>query len=254
MSERERQQSQRSLSKTYTWVAFALAAIAGAVDGIGYIILAHIFTSHMSGNTVALMLHVASGNWREAWRHFEPIVAFFCGVLFGLGATDALVQTKLARTFGAIAVTEIVLLVAFFLVAHPAEQWMVVLPAGAMGIQNAMLRRVGHHSVRTTYMTGMLTSCAQGLVEAVAAKIGKDEAAPEKFKDFLLYGGIWLAFAIGGIIGALLQLRHGSVSLFLPIGGLAALILYDIFDPVSKPEPEKAGDRSDDANSQREAG
>lgn len=254
MSEPGRRRSQRRLSQTYTWVAFALAAIAGAVDGIGYIILAHIFTSHMSGNTVALMLHVASGNWHEAWRHFEPIVAFFCGVLFGLATTDTLLQTKLKRMFGAIAVTEVALLIAFFLVAHPVEQWMVVLPAGAMGIQNAMLRRVGHHSVRTTYMTGMLTNCAQGLVEAVFAKLGKDDDAADKFKDFLLYGGIWLAFAIGGIVGAVLQLQHGSVSLFLPIGGLAGLILYDLFDPVTQPAPEKTDDKSEEASSRREAG
>ena len=234
MSERDEQQSQRRLPGTVTWVAFSLAAIAGAVDGIGYIILAHIFTSHMSGNTVGLMLHVASSNWREAWRHFEPIVAFFCGIVLGLALTDALQQTKIDRMFAVIAVAEAALLTAFFFVAHPAEQWMVVLPAGAMGIQNAMLRRVGHHRVRTTYMTGMLTNCAQGLVEAVAAKLGKREDAREKLKDFFLYGGIWLAFALGGILGAILQLQHGSVALFLPIGGLAALIVYDLFEPLTK--------------------
>lgn len=254
MGERDREQSQRRLNETYTWIAFALAAIAGAVDGIGYIILAHIFTSHMSGNTVALMLHVASGNWREAWRHFEPIVAFFLGVLLGLGTTDALLQTKLRRMFAAIASTEVALLIAFFLVAHPAEQWMVVLPAGAMGIQNAMLRRVGHRSIRTTYMTGMLTNCAQGLVEAVVAKINRDDGASEKFKDFLLYGGIWLAFAGGGIFGALIQLWHGSVSLFLPIGGLAALVLYDVFDPVAKHPSEADRGQGEGSSSRREAG
>lgn len=250
MSERRRGQSQRRLSKAYTWVAFVLAAIAGAVDGIGYIILYHVFTSHMSGNTVALTLHVASGNWGEAWRHFEPIIAFFIGVLVGLAATDALARTKLTRMFSAIAAGEILLLIAFYLVAHPAEQWMVVLPAGAMGIQNAMLRRVGHHSVRTTYMTGMLTNCAQGLVEAFAAVFTKKDDAAQKVGDFFFYGGIWFAFAAGGSIGAFILIGHGPVALFAPIGGLAALIAYDLASPLTIPQPEETRE-GDESSSQR---
>lgn len=223
--------SERQIGRQYSWIALALAAIAGSVDAIGYLLLAHVFTSHMSGNTVALTMHVASGNWREAWRRFEPIVPFFFGIIAGLALTDVLVRLKTRRMFAMVASAELALVIAFFLVAKPPQQWMVALPAAAMGVQNAMLRRVGHHKVRTTYITGMITNTAQGLVDAVTSLLSRDGKAREHFGDFAFYGAIWLSFAGGGITGAVLDERFGSVALLLPIGALAALIAYDVVSP-----------------------
>lgn len=230
MSE-QAQHSERQLSQRYSWIALALAIVAGSTDGIGYLLLAHIFTSHMSGNTVAQTLYVASGQWREAWRHFEPIVVFFFGIIAGLTATDILTRAKMARMFAVVAGMETALLLAFLFLAHPVHQWMVVFPAGAMGIQNAMLRRVGHHRVRTTFITGMMTNAAQGLVDAVGARISKAADAGEKLRDFYFYGGIWLLFASGGIAGALIELHFGPAALWLPVATLLLLIGCDLLAP-----------------------
>lgn len=232
--------SERELSQAYSWMAPALAAVAGAVDGIGYLLLYHVFTSHMSGNTVAMMLHVASGNWPETWRHLEPIVVFFFGICVGLSMTDILVDLRFARMFAVIAGIELVLLVIFMLLAHPVHRWMVIWPACAMGIQNAMLRRVGHHKVRTTFVTGMLTNTAQGLVDGFRALAQRSGEAQQKFADFAFYGGIWLSFACGGILAALIALSHGRTALLLPIGGLAVLIAYDLVNPITITPDEQA--------------
>lgn len=237
---REPQHSERELSREYSWIALALAAIAGAVDGVAYLLLYHVFTSHMSGNTVAMMLHVASGNWREAWRHIEPIVIFFFGIVAGFVLTDVLTALRVVRMFSAVAALEFMLLVIFFAIAHPPQQWMVVWPAGAMGVQNAMLRRVGHHRVRTTFVTGMLTNTAQGLVEGFQALFARADDAREKFADFAFYGGIWLCFACGGILAALIEIGHGTAALLLPLSGLALLIGYDLISPVTKTPIEQA--------------
>ncbi|HVA33334.1 MAG TPA: YoaK family protein, partial [Candidatus Baltobacteraceae bacterium] len=81
MSNQTAASEQRLLPPHRWWVALTLAAIAGGVDGIGYLLLAHIFTSHMSGNTVAMTMYVASRKWSEAWRHIAPIVIFFLGIV-----------------------------------------------------------------------------------------------------------------------------------------------------------------------------
>lgn len=223
-----------------TWLALALAAIAGAVDGIGYLLLYHVFTSHMSGNTVAMMIYVANGNSREAWRHVEPIVIFFAGIVAGITITDMLVNLRVARIFAILTGLEFVLLVVFFALAHPPRQWMVVWPASAMGVQNAMLRRIGHHRVRTTFVTGMLANTALGLVETVQALTARTNDARKKFADFLLYGGIWLCFACGGIVAAFVALRYGTIALLLPLSGLAALIVYDLISPLTETAREQA--------------
>ncbi len=233
-------QSERQLSNQYSWIALALAAIAGAVDGIGYLLLYHVFTSHMSGNTVAMMLYVADGNWHEAWRHIEPIVIFFFGIIGGIALTDVLVALRIARMFAIVAGLEFVLLALFYAFAHPPQQWMVVWPAAAMGVQNAMLRRVGHHRVRTTFITGMLTNTAQGLVEGVRALVSRSSEAHAKLADVAFYGGIWLCFACGGILAAFIALAHGSAALLLPLSGLALLIGYDLISPLTKAPVEQA--------------
>jgi uncharacterized membrane protein YoaK (UPF0700 family) len=133
--------------------------------------------------------------------------------------------------FTIVASLEAALLLAFIFLAHPAQQWMVVFPAGAMGIQNAMLRRVGHHRVRTTFVTGMLTNAAQGLVEAVSARLTRQDDAASKLSDFYFYGGIWLLFALGGIAGAMIELHFGSLALWLPVAALALLIACDAVSP-----------------------
>ena len=234
------QHSQRQLSDRYSWLALAMAAIAGAVDGTGYLVLYHIFTSHMRGNTVAMMIYVAGWDWHESWRHIEPIVIFFFGICAGIALTDLLVARRVARMFAILAGLEFVLLVVFVVLAHPAQQWMVVWPASAMGVQNAMLRRVGHYKVRTTFVTGMLTNTAQGFVETVQALFRRSGDAREKFSDFTFYGGIWLCFACGGIMAALIAIRHGAWALLLPLSGLAALIAYDLIAPVTKVPIEQA--------------
>lgn len=235
--------SERQLAQRYSWIALALALVAGSTDGIGYLLLAHIFTSHMSGNSVAMTMHVASGNWREAWRHFEPIVVFFGGIVAGLAVSDVLTEMKMLRMFSVVAGMEALLLLAFLFCARPPQQWMVVFPAFAMGIQNAMLRRVGHHRVRTTFVTGMITNAAQGLVDTVRAYASRKPDAKDNLRDYFFYSGIWLLFAGGGICGAAIELRYGSSALWLPAGLLLVLIACDLYRPfASVPlEAEKQG-------------
>ena len=226
--------SARALSRRYSWVALALSAIAGSVDGIGYLLLFHVFTSHMSGNTVGAIVHLASGGWREAWLHTEPIVAFFLGIIVGLALTDIVLAVKSPRVFAIVSGAELLFLVAFVAVARPAAQWMLVLPAAAMGVQNAMLRRAGDHRVRTTFITGMMTNTAQGLVETVRSHILRDGKQREHFADFAFYGGILVCFAAGGVAGAFLEMSGRALAMLLPICGLSALLVADLFAPFTE--------------------
>ncbi|HET9095867.1 MAG TPA: YoaK family protein [Candidatus Baltobacteraceae bacterium] len=165
---------------------------------------------------------------------------FSRGICIGLALTELLIALRIARMFAVVAGFELVLLVIFMLLAHPARQWMVVWPACAMGVQNAMLRRVGHHKVRTTFITGMLTNMAEGLVQTIAELAARSGHAREKFADFAFYGGIWLSFACGGIFAAFLALSHGSAALLLPIAALAILVAYDVVSPVTATPAEQA--------------
>jgi uncharacterized membrane protein YoaK (UPF0700 family) len=226
-------ESRFQLSEHDAWVAFAFAAVAGTVDGIAYLLLG-VFSSHMSGNTVSMTKFFAAGNWQEAWRHVEPIVAFIAGAVAGVSITDALIRLEFIRITAAIALLEIALLAAFFLVAHPASQWMVFLPASAMGAQNALLRRVGHYRFRTTFITGMIADASEAFVSAVVSALRRDGKIAHELRDFTSYAGIWICFAGGGIASAFLYLHVAAPALGLPIAALAALAARDCASPLAK--------------------
>lgn len=222
MEDRELLRRKRRIPKRWTWVAFATTFIAGAVDGIGYLLLAHVFTSHMSGNSVKLAVSIAAGNWSESLRYAAPVVAFVIGVMGGLLAVEAAARRRVSRTFGAVASIELALLVAFLWLSHPPAEWMLALPAAAMGVQNALLRRVGDRGIRTTVVTGMLVHFARAVV------VRSRDA-------MVLYGLIWVSFVAGGVGGALLDYRYGPIALLLPIVGLSGLICLDFARPVTLP-------------------
>ncbi len=210
------------------WTAPALSAVAGAVDGIGYLVLNKIFTSHMSGNAVAMTIYVASARWHEASHHAEAIVSFCFGVALGLAVSAGFKRRRARGAFTAAATLEIVLLVAFILLAPSHSQWNVIFPATAMGVQNAVLRRVARRQVRTTFITGMLTNTVDKAVDVVAAAAGRQASVSKHAGDLLLYAGICASFVAGGIAGAVLDLRIGALALLLPIAGLAVLVAVDL--------------------------
>src|ERR1700752_2886129 len=77
-------QSRRNLA-----LACALSALAGYVDGIGYLHLGGLFVSFMSGNSTRLGVTLANGHFQSAAQAFGLIVLFVfgaaCGSLIVLG-------------------------------------------------------------------------------------------------------------------------------------------------------------------------
>src|SRR5512142_2581415 len=68
-----------------------LSCVAGAVDGIGYVLL-HVFTAHITGNTVHLGADVGRLELGAAVRPAFAIAAFVLGVGLGAFAREASAQ------------------------------------------------------------------------------------------------------------------------------------------------------------------
>jgi uncharacterized membrane protein YoaK (UPF0700 family) len=202
------------------------------VDAIGYLLLFHVFTSHMSGNSVAVTIELAQGDWGRVVDRSISLAAFFAGSVVGYVGVYAIERTQRARWFSPIAGIEVVLLCVFLAMASRPAPWMLLLPAAAMGIQTSVLRRAAHASVHTTFVTGMISDAARRL----AAFLTGGELG-----DFWLYAGIWGAFIGGGIAGAAVELHSGELALLIPIAGLLSLIGWDLARPLDREDREVAG-------------
>src|SRR5258705_6948805 len=64
-------------------LACALSALAGYVDGIGFLHLGGLFVSFMSGNSTRMGVSLAEGQWLSAAQAFGLIALFVTGAAAG---------------------------------------------------------------------------------------------------------------------------------------------------------------------------
>jgi uncharacterized membrane protein YoaK (UPF0700 family) len=215
-------------------LAVLLAWIAGGVDAIGYLALAHLFTAHMSGNTVALGASVGTGETAELARRGVAILLFAAGI--GLGTALGEVRRERGGRHPTVAVlgAELILLLAFVVIGErqqipspddPRFYVMVAFPTVAMGLQSATLRRIGDLHVRTTYISGVLTNLMEAIVHRLFGR-EKDNGL-----DVKVYGAVWGSYLLGAILGGVGYARAGPLGMLLPIIGLGLACALDLRHP-----------------------
>jgi len=172
-------------------LACALSALAGYVDGIGFLHLGGLFVSFMSGNSTRMGVSLAAGEWGGAVDALGLIVLFVigaaCGSLIVLGRgihrqpwvlfAEALLLAAAASLYtiglSSVAVAAIVL---------------------AMGLENAVFQINGGGGLGLTYVTGALVKVGQLLADAFTGgpRFG--------WMPNLL---LWAAMVVGSLCGAL---------------------------------------------------
>jgi len=248
---------------TRTGIAFSLAFVAGFVDVIGWLALDELYTSHLTGNTARIGIELAAGHGGEAFTRAVPVMAFVVGVGAGALLAEVLVLRGVRSAIAPGLAIEAALIGAFLLwawsTAHlgviPLEpRWafdlQTALLALAMGVQTATFRRVDGATVRTTYITGMLTHFAEELADRVANR--HDAPSDEGFaRRTLTVGGIWPCFLAGAVAGAFGHTRWGTGALLVPFAALAALVVCDLVWPARGPKGT-AGERRTQRRTSRE--
>ncbi|MCA6103569.1 YoaK family protein [Bradyrhizobium australafricanum] len=172
-------------------LACALSAMAGYVDGIGYLHLGGLFVSFMSGNSTRLGVTLAEGHWQHALEALELIVLFVAGAAAG----SLIVLSALAHR------QPLLLLVEAWLLTAAAVAYAYGLPNAAvaaivlaMGLENAVFQLEGGAGLGLTYVTGALVKAGQLIAAALTG------GAPWAWLPNLL---LWAALVAGALAGAL---------------------------------------------------
>ncbi|HXQ04901.1 MAG TPA: YoaK family protein [Bradyrhizobium sp.] len=171
-------------------LACALSALAGYVDGIGFLHLGGLFVSFMSGNSTRMGVSLAEGHWSSASEALGLVALFVVGAAAGslivlgrgvnrqpwvlLAESSLLAAGALCYAFGQsdVAVAAVVL---------------------AMGLENAVFQIEGGAGLGLTYVTGALVKVGQFAAEALRG------GARWGWAPNLL---LWAAMVAGSLCGA----------------------------------------------------
>ena len=199
-------------------LACALSALAGYVDGIGFLHLGGLFVSFMSGNSTRLGVSLAQGHWWNAAEALGLIALFVigaaCGSLIVLGRGANRQPWVL---LGEAALLAVAALCYSLGLSNAAVAAMVL----AMGLENAVFQIDGGAGLGLTYVTGALVKVGQLLAAALTG-----EARWAWLPNLLL----WAALVTGAVCGALayhwinLAAIWFAAGLALALSGISALL------------------------------
>ncbi|MGY3620912.1 YoaK family protein [Bradyrhizobium sp. USDA 10063] len=195
-------------------LACALSALAGYLDGIGYLHLGGLFVSFMSGNSTRLGVNLTEANWFAAAQTIGIIVTF----VFGAAAGSLIALGRGGRRQTWLLLTESLLLIGAGLAY--AFGWPVVAVAAivfAMGLENAVFEVGGGSALGLTYVTGALVKAGQLLGAALSGG-----ARWDWLPNLLL----WAALVSGSTVGALAYLHFNLSAVWFAAG--AAVVLTAI--------------------------
>jgi uncharacterized membrane protein YoaK (UPF0700 family) len=147
------------------WSLLGLTAVTGIVDAVSFLGLGHIFTANMTGNIVFLGFAIGGGTGVSAGRSLTALGAFACG-----GVCGGRINT---RSFTAAHLLQVAMgvetLLLFLAVAScvpsrtdtsSVAYAVIVFTAAAMGVRNAVVRKLGVPDLTTTVLTMTITGLA----------------------------------------------------------------------------------------------
>ncbi len=208
-----------------------LAFNAGAINAGGFLLL-HRYTSHMTGFTSQVADSLVLGDMTLLLGALGAILAFLAG------AATAAIQInwgrhyRLNHVYALPLLLEAALMLPFGLMGAITLEWhtpfavplTVLLLSFIMGLQNALASKVSAGKIRTTHMTGNFTDLGIELGKALywnRRRADADRVRPNLAR-VRLFGGLILAFVLGGLAGAA-GFKHVGFVCVLP---LAALLLW----------------------------
>ncbi|SHG70679.1 YoaK family protein [Bradyrhizobium erythrophlei] len=192
-------------------LACALSALAGYVDGIGYLYLGGLFVSFMSGNSTRMGVNLAQGQWMNAAEAFGVIALFVIGAAVG----SLMVLGRGVHRQPWVLLVEALLLVAagladVFGMPNTAIAAIVL----AMGLENAVFQIEGGGGLGVTYVTGALVKVGQLVAAALTS------GARWGWVSNLL---LWAALVAGSVCGALAYYWINLAAIWFAAGGALAL-------------------------------
>jgi uncharacterized membrane protein YoaK (UPF0700 family) len=201
----------------------ALTVLTGLVDAVSYLALGRVFVANMTGNVVILGFAIAGASGFSVAASLSALVFFAVGSAVG-GALNARLAAHRGRLLLRSTALQVLLVGAAIIVAAltgadaqvtgTPRYVLIALLAVAMGIQNAVVRKLAIPDLTTTVLTLTTTGIFADakFVGGPGSKVGRR-------------GISIVAMFLGALGGALLVLNTTVWVALLPAIGIAAGVL-----------------------------
>jgi uncharacterized membrane protein YoaK (UPF0700 family) len=201
-------------------LAAALSALAGFVDGIGFLHLGGLFVSFMSGNSTRMGVSLAQGQWLPAGQALGLIALFVAGAVLG----SLIMRLRRAYCQCWLLLVEAGLLAAAGLcAAFGLPNTAVAAIVLAMGLENAVFQIDGDAGLGLTYVTGALVKVGQQIAAALTGGRRFGWAPNLLLWGALMAGSVCGALAYHWIALAAIWFAAGAA---LALGGFAACTVH----------------------------
>jgi uncharacterized membrane protein YoaK (UPF0700 family) len=237
--------------------ALLLALAAGTVDAVSFIVLHHIFTANMTGNTTKLGIAAGRGNGAALVPLVVAVAVFVAAIVLATAAIEIATRRGVRSTAAPMLTLEAALIAALMLDGrhilrdntapdHTIGGFYTLLALAilAMGTQTASLTKAFGQTLRTTYVSGLLTTFSQELVNAISPPPNgggsylRDElglgARRESLRMLGLHMAVWTAFVGGAIWGGFGEPRWATWPLAIPLGAILAAGAIDLQRPLRR--------------------
>jgi uncharacterized membrane protein YoaK (UPF0700 family) len=188
--------------------ALLLAFIGGVLDAFLYLDHGRVFAGAMTGNAVLCAVGLLHHDAQDAVLHLLPLAAF------GLGAWAAFVAESRIRhaVLAALSIEAACLLAASFLPPSFPDLLFIPIVCALAGFQVGSFRTVDKFVYSSTFITGELHEGLDALHRALESATRRKGML--EFRDLAL---VILFFLSGAIGGAVLAVRIGNHTLWLPV-------------------------------------
>lgn len=189
-----------------------LASVGGFLDAYTFVGRGGVFANAQTGNIILVAVSAVNEEWKAAFTHFIPILAFIAGVMI----SESLRERKLKFLYKDIACTTLIIetLILFLIGFVPktvSNDIVNIIISFVASMQYCAFKKLSGAPYATTFCTGNLRSAS---LAAYSALTKKDK---EDFLKSMRYFIVIFSFLMGAIIGGFLTVHVGDSSVWLAV-------------------------------------
>jgi uncharacterized membrane protein YoaK (UPF0700 family) len=204
-----------------TILQWTLLCLNGGYINAGGFLLTGRFVSHVTGFATLFGTHLAEKDLRLAFEMLSVPLFFLLGSFIAGVLVDRENKTQSPRFDLVMGLSAICLGIVSSGIFKSSQNELgmyvvIALLCLASGLQNAAISFSSEGSVRTTHLSGTVTDLGLGLARVFTRKTNSELIRNTRLLNWIRFG-CFVAFAVGGTIGATMVLKYGQLCFVIPM-------------------------------------